>query len=92
MSIARAGSFPNSRWAGCVIYPILRCETAELRRIEPAFRPQPIADRVILMPQRAGTGPFAAFYVYDRLEGFMHGPTTQPDRESPTEKDGCSKA
>lgn len=44
------------------------------------FRSGAIADRVILMPQRAGTGPFAAFYVFDRLEGFMHGPAGQTGR------------
>jgi len=42
-----------------------------------SFHDGAIADRLILMPQRAGTGPFAAFYVYDRLEGFMHGPASQ---------------
>jgi hypothetical protein len=44
------------------------------------FRSGPIVDRLILMPQRAGTGPFAAFYLYDRLEGFMHGAVNQTGR------------
>ena len=44
------------------------------------FPSGPLPERVVLMPQRAGTGPFAAFYVYDRLSGFMHGVNGQVGR------------